>query len=85
MAGAVVVAVSSFSPPLVMDAGPLSCKFSLLSEWRSPLVRGGCVDLLVAAIAHATGPEAPPQEEACPILESAVAAIRQITKLEGAG
>ncbi|CAM9513859.1 unnamed protein product, partial [Ectocarpus sp. 12 AP-2014] len=60
-------------------------QFSLLSEWRSPLVRGGCVDLLVAAIAHATGPEAPPQEEACPIVESAVAAIRQITKLEGAG
>ncbi|CAM9976961.1 unnamed protein product [Ectocarpus fasciculatus] len=60
-------------------------QFSVLPEWRSPLVRGGCVDLLVAAIAHATGPEAPPQEEACPILGSAVAAIRQITKLEGAG
>ncbi|CAM9896013.1 unnamed protein product [Ectocarpus sp. 4 AP-2014] len=60
-------------------------QFSLLSEWRSPLVRGGCVDLLVAAIAHATGLEAPPQEEARPILESAVAAIRQITKLEDAG
>ena len=48
-------------------------------------MRGGCLELLVSAIVHATGPEAPPQEEVCSILGSAVAALRQITKLEGSG
>ena len=48
-------------------------------------MRGGCLELLVSAIAHATGPEAPPQVEACRVLGSAVAALRHITKLEGAG
>ncbi|CAM9782601.1 unnamed protein product, partial [Hapterophycus canaliculatus] len=60
-------------------------QFALLPEWRSPLVRGGCLTLLVSAIARAVGPEAPPQAEALSILGSAVAALRQITKLEGAG
>ncbi len=48
-------------------------------------MRGGCLELLVGAIAHATGPESPPQAEACSILGSAVATLRQITKLEGSG
>eukprot|EP00903_Cladosiphon_okamuranus_P018654 g17169.t1 len=63
----------------------LGYRFSLLPEWRAPLVRGGCLKLLVSAIAHATGPEAPPQAEASRVLRSAVGALRYITKLEGAG
>lgn len=48
-------------------------------------MKGGCLSLLVSAIAHAVGPEAPPLAEVLSILGSAVATLRQITKLEGAG
>lgn len=60
-------------------------KFSLLQEWRLPLVRGGCLELLTSAIAHATGPEALSTADALLLLEPAVAAIRHITELDGAG
>lgn len=48
-------------------------------------MKGGCLALLVNAIAHATGPEGPPMPKAIPFLASAVAAIRQILKRDGAG
>eukprot|EP00752_Nemacystus_decipiens_P012475 g11049.t1 len=69
----------------VQSAAFVLHQFALLPEWRAPLVRGGCLELLVNAIAHATGPEAPSPAEACRLLGSAVAALRYITKLEGAG
>lgn len=48
-------------------------------------MRGGCLELLVTAIAHATGPEAAPTADASSVLLPAVATIREITTLEGTG
>eukprot|EP00904_Undaria_pinnatifida_P008605 jgi/Undpi1/4875/HiC_scaffold_19.g08228.m1 len=69
----------------VQSAACVLYQFSLLPEWRGPLVRDGCLEVLVSAIAHSMGPEAPSVEDALLLIGPAVAAIRQITKLDSAG